>query len=291
MLRVSVAMARIQRLRTVIVRSALVFGVVMSCGAASAATRRVQGGAGRQPWASQIIRPSSDPTPAGAWTTTPPVPLARACATRASSFARPTIGHVAEAPTGHEDDVGSPTVPEFDYTPTIVSFTRAGGCDFIRRVRQTGLAQVLHPGASGQSSLVNHDLDDGCERDGDDRPDDAQERGSDHHGEDRRERGKRDGATEDDRIEDVVLDLLIDELDREHRDRRRGIDRESGEDEDHRGDRRAQLWDQVEQTRDDGEDDREREGRRRTRKAPATVPAMIEIMTLPTRVAATAEID
>ncbi len=32
----------------------------MSCGAASAATRRVQGRAGRQPWASQIIRPSSD---------------------------------------------------------------------------------------------------------------------------------------------------------------------------------------------------------------------------------------
>ena len=32
----------------------------MSCGAAAAATRRVQGHAGRQPWASQIIRPSSD---------------------------------------------------------------------------------------------------------------------------------------------------------------------------------------------------------------------------------------
>ena len=60
MLRVIVAMARIQRLRTVIVRSVLVLGVVMSCGAASAATRRVQGHAGRQPWASQIIRPSSD---------------------------------------------------------------------------------------------------------------------------------------------------------------------------------------------------------------------------------------
>ena len=125
MLRVSVAMARIQRLRTVIVRSALVFGVVMSCGAASAATRRVQGRAGRQPWASQIIRPSSDPTPAGAWTTTPPVPLARACATSASSFTRPTIGHVAAAPTDHEDDVGSPTVPEFDYIPVKVSFTKA----------------------------------------------------------------------------------------------------------------------------------------------------------------------
>src|ERR1700733_5018958 len=53
-------MARIQRLRTVIVRSALVLGVVMSCGAASAATRRAPGRAGRQPWASQIIRPSSD---------------------------------------------------------------------------------------------------------------------------------------------------------------------------------------------------------------------------------------
>ena len=32
----------------------------MSCGAAAAATRRVQGHAGRQPWTSQIIRPSSD---------------------------------------------------------------------------------------------------------------------------------------------------------------------------------------------------------------------------------------
>ncbi|MGP0034235.1 MAG: hypothetical protein ACLP4R_06610 [Solirubrobacteraceae bacterium] len=60
MLRVSVAMAGIQRFRTVIVRSVLVLGVVMSCGAASAATRRVQGHAGRQPWASQVIRPSSD---------------------------------------------------------------------------------------------------------------------------------------------------------------------------------------------------------------------------------------
>ena len=60
MLRVSVAMARILRFRTAIVRSALVLGVVMSCGAASAATRRSAGHAGRQPWASQIIRPSSD---------------------------------------------------------------------------------------------------------------------------------------------------------------------------------------------------------------------------------------
>jgi len=58
--RVSVAKARVQRLRTVLVRSTLVFGVLMSCGAAAAATRRVQGHAGRQPWASQIIRPSSD---------------------------------------------------------------------------------------------------------------------------------------------------------------------------------------------------------------------------------------
>ena len=62
MLRISVGKARIHRSRTVLVRSALVFGVLMLCGAGASATamRRVQGHAGRQPWASQIIRPSAD---------------------------------------------------------------------------------------------------------------------------------------------------------------------------------------------------------------------------------------
>ena len=58
MLRVSAAVNRIGRFRTLFVTAAIVSGMSMSC-VATAAPRRIAGRAGRQPWASQIVSPSS----------------------------------------------------------------------------------------------------------------------------------------------------------------------------------------------------------------------------------------
>jgi hypothetical protein len=51
---------RAKRSRALLARAIVVCGLLACCGAAVAATRRVAGHGGRQPWASQIIRPASD---------------------------------------------------------------------------------------------------------------------------------------------------------------------------------------------------------------------------------------
>jgi hypothetical protein len=51
---------RVKQSRALLARSIVVFGLLTCCGAAVAATHRVAGHAGRQPWASQIVRPSSN---------------------------------------------------------------------------------------------------------------------------------------------------------------------------------------------------------------------------------------
>ncbi|HTX11305.1 MAG TPA: hypothetical protein VME22_21975 [Solirubrobacteraceae bacterium] len=58
MSRVSAAVNKIRRFRTLFVTAAIVSGMSMSC-VAAAAPRRIAGQAGRQPWASQIVSPSS----------------------------------------------------------------------------------------------------------------------------------------------------------------------------------------------------------------------------------------
>ncbi len=60
MSRISRVLMRVKRSRALIARTVVVCGLLACSGAAVAATRRVSGHAGRQPWASQIIRPSSD---------------------------------------------------------------------------------------------------------------------------------------------------------------------------------------------------------------------------------------
>ena len=60
MSRISAGLKRLQPSRAVVARTVVVFGLLTCCGAAVAATRRVGGHAGRQPWASQIVRPSAD---------------------------------------------------------------------------------------------------------------------------------------------------------------------------------------------------------------------------------------
>jgi hypothetical protein len=58
--RISAGLMRLKRSRAVVARTIVVFGLLTCSGAAVAATRRVAGHAGRQPWASRIIRPASD---------------------------------------------------------------------------------------------------------------------------------------------------------------------------------------------------------------------------------------
>jgi len=58
--RIDAGLMRLKRSRAVVARTIVVCGLLAFCGAAVAATRRVAGHAGRQPWASQIIHPSSD---------------------------------------------------------------------------------------------------------------------------------------------------------------------------------------------------------------------------------------
>lgn len=60
MSRISRVLMRVKRSRALVARTVVVCGLLACSGAAVAATRRVAGHAGRQPWASQIIRPSSD---------------------------------------------------------------------------------------------------------------------------------------------------------------------------------------------------------------------------------------
>ncbi len=124
------------------------------------------------------------------------------------------------------------------------------------------VAQGSHARPSRPAGLAEQDLDHGGERHCQDRAHDAEERARDEHGDDGGERRELDRLAVDDRVDDVVLDLLIDQLDDCHPDRGRGAHGQRDRYEDHRGDRGADLRDQVEEAGDHCENDRKRQPER-----------------------------
>ena len=102
------------------------------------------------------------------------------------------------------------------------------------------------------------DLDRAGDRDRSERTEHAGELGSDQHGDQDHERGELHRPAVDDRLENVVLDLLVD--DEEHDDDDSGGNgvQERDRSDDDRGDRRACERDQVEDA--DHEPERDREG-------------------------------
>ena len=119
--------------------------------------------------------------------------------------------------------------------------------------------QLGHPSTARPAGLLDHGLDHGRERDGQDRADDAEQRAGDQHRDDRGEARQVDRLPVHDRVDDVVLDLLVDQLDDHHRDRGLGADGQRDERQDHRRDRGPDLRDQVEQAGDHRQHERERQ--------------------------------
>ena len=106
--------------------------------------------------------------------------------------------------------------------------------------------------------LLHDDLDRGDDRDGDDRADHAHQGAEDHHADDDEEARDVRRLAEDRRLQHVVLELLVDEDDGEHDQRRGQALRERREDEDGARDGGADHRDQVEQAGDDAHHDGER---------------------------------
>ena len=104
--------------------------------------------------------------------------------------------------------------------------------------------------------LLDDDLDGRGQRHRGQRAEDAEQSAEERDGDDDEEAGEVDGLALDLRREDVVLELLVDEDDDEH-DQRRGqaLLRPQRRDEDEPRDRRADVRDHVEQPGDDAEPD------------------------------------
>jgi hypothetical protein len=111
----------------------------------------------------------------------------------------------------------------------------------------------------GGRELSQHALERGGHGNREDRPDHAQQRAAGHHDRDGREARQLDRPAVDERLDQVVLDLLVDQ-DYEENDHGRSDAgarvRDQGDDD--RRDQGADLGDQVEQPDDQGEHDRER---------------------------------
>ena len=104
---------------------------------------------------------------------------------------------------------------------------------------------------------------------------------AEQHRGDRREARQLDRLAHHGGLDEVVLDLLVDQDDHEQDDRRRHARRDQRDpDDDERRDRRADLRDQVEQA-DDQTSTTGKGAPTITALTPTTVPAMIEITTLP----------
>ena len=131
--------------------------------------------------------------------------------------------------------------------------------------RARGLARALgrrgpglgHLRAPGLRQLLHEDLDHRRERHRGQRPEDSEQRAEERHGHDDEEARQVDRLALDLRREDVVLDLLVDEHDREHDQRGRQplLGPERGH-EDEAGDRRAEVRDHVEQSGDHAQRER-----------------------------------
>ena len=107
--------------------------------------------------------------------------------------------------------------------------------------------------------LAQHDLQRRDDGDRDERADDAEQRGAGEDPEDHRQRVHVDGPLEDERLQDVVLDLLVDDQEDPVDDRRlREVREERDDEDDHAADRRADERDEAEEGHEHGERDGER---------------------------------
>src|SRR3954470_14196635 len=105
--------------------------------------------------------------------------------------------------------------------------------------------------------VAQEDLDRRGDRDGEQRAEDPEQRRADQDGEDRDDRVDLQRAAVDDRLDERVLDALVDDDERDPHDRRGGkIDRGGGEADEDRAERRADERDQVEETDEQGERER-----------------------------------
>ena len=125
------------------------------------------------------------------------------------------------------------------------------------------------------------DADQGADEGAQAAGDPAAQRGADQHGDQDPEGVELHRLAHDDRVEDVVLDLLVHEEDDQHDDP--GRDRVDGGDDDDRdaGQQPAHQRQQVDQGDEDAQQQREGHAEDGQRDRPTMIPAMTEVAAFP----------